>query len=71
VLASDFLSGVVVASLALMASVSWTLTFSSVVDWSTTIIAMISVIAIFIYDVNTTWLILAGGVVGLLKFLFG
>lgn len=70
VVASEFLDGVIVASLALMASVTWTLAFSSVVDWVTAVIAVVSAIAIFKYNVNTTWLILVGGLIGLLKLMF-
>ena len=69
-MASDFLAGVIVASLALMASVTWTLAMSSVIDWLTAIIAVLSFIAIFMYRLNTTWLILAGGVIGLFQLFF-
>ena len=51
-IASDFLAGVIVASLALMASVTWTLAMSSVIDWLTALLAMLSCIAIFKYRVN-------------------
>nr|WP_320146300.1 chromate efflux transporter [uncultured Anaeromusa sp.] len=68
--ASDFLAGVIVASLALMASVTWTLAMSSVIDGLTALLTMLSCIAIFKYHVNTTWLIFAGGAIGFLQFLF-
>ena len=71
VVASDFLGGVIVASLALMVSVTWTLTFSSIVDWMTGVIAVVSVIAIFKYNLNTSWLIVVGGLIGLFKFFTG
>ena len=69
-IASDFLAGVIVASLALMASVTWTLAMSSVIDWLTALLAMLSCIAIFKYRVNTTWLIFGGGAIGIVQFLF-
>ena len=69
-IASDFLAGVSVASLARMASVTWTLAMSSVIDWLTALLAMLSCIAIFKYRVNTTWLIFGGGAIGIVQFLF-
>ena len=69
-IASDFLAGVIVASLALMASVTWTLAMSSVIDWLTALLAMLSCIAIFKYRVNTTWLIFGGRAIGIVQFLF-
>ena len=69
-IASDFLAGVIVASLALMASVTWTLAMSSVIDWLTALLAVLSCIAIFKYRVNTTWLIFGGGAIGIVQFLF-
>ncbi len=68
--ASDFLTGIIVASLALMASVTWTLAVSSVIDWLTAILGILSFVAIFKYRANTTWLIFAGGAMGFLQFLF-
>jgi chromate transporter len=68
--ASDFLTGIIVASLALMASVTWTLAVSSVIDWLTAILGILSFVAIFKYRANTTWLIFAGGAIGFLQFLF-
>ena len=69
-MASDFLAGVIVASLALMASVTWTLAVSSVIDGLTAILGVLSFIVVFKYRINTTWLIFAGGAIGFLQFLF-
>lgn len=69
-MASDFLAGVIVASLVLMASVTWTLAVSSVIDGLTAILGVLSLIAVFKYRINTTWLIFAGGALGFLQFLF-
>ena len=57
------------ASLALMASVTWTLAVSSVIDGLTATLGMLSFIAIFKYRVNTTWLIFGGGAIGIVQFL--
>ena len=70
-LASDFLAGVIVASLALMAMVTWTLAASSIIDWSTALLAVASLIALAQYKTNSTWLILLGGLAGLGKYLLG
>jgi len=70
-LASDFLAGVIVASLALMAMVTWTLAASYIIDWSTALLAVASLIALAKYKTNSTWLILLGGLAGLGKYLLG
>ncbi len=70
-LAADFLAGVIVASLALMAMVTWTLTTASVVDWPTALIAVASLVALAKFKANSTWLILLGGAVGLVKYFVG
>jgi chromate transporter len=64
--ASAFLDGVNVASLALMAAVSWQLGRASVVDVVTVILAMVSLIAFLRFRVNSVWLVMAGAVVGLI-----
>ena len=64
-LASSFLDGVNAASLGLMAVVTYTLAETALVDWLTLILALVSAIALFRFKVNSIWLILAGGFIGL------
>jgi chromate transporter len=59
------LDGVNVASLALMAVVSWQLGRSALVDPLTIALALLSLAALVVYRVNSAWLIGAGGLVGL------
>lgn len=61
----SFLDGVNAASLGLMAVVTYTLGRAAVVDLLTVVLALLSAIAIFRFKVNSAWLVLAGGVVGL------
>ncbi|WP_448604889.1 chromate efflux transporter [Thermoleptolyngbya sp.] len=63
---SGFLDGVNAASLGLMAVVTWTLARAAVVDWVTVILAVLSLIAVFRFKVNSAWLVLGGAIVGLL-----
>lgn len=64
--ARAFLDGVNVASLALMASVTWILAKSTLVDMKTILLALISGFLLIRYKVNSAWLILAGGLLGAL-----
>ena len=64
-LASSFLDGVNAASLGLMAVVTYTLAETALIDWLTVILALVSAIALFRFKVNSIWLILAGGFIGL------
>jgi chromate transporter len=59
------LDGVTVASLALMATVSWTLGRSAIVDRWTVVIAVVSLVMLARFRVNSAWLVLGGGAVGL------
>ncbi|OKH33924.1 chromate transporter [[Phormidium ambiguum] IAM M-71] len=63
---SGFLDGVNVASLGLMAGVTWTLGRAALIDWLTVIVAIASAIAVFRFKVNSAWLVLAGAIVGFL-----
>jgi chromate transporter len=60
------LEGVNAASLGLMAGVTVQLGRAAVTDWLTGLIGVIAAILLLRYKVNSTWLILGGGVVGLL-----
>jgi chromate transporter len=61
---ASFLDAVNVASLALMTEVSWHLARSSVVDLPTALIAVISLVLILRYQLNSAWLVLMGGLIG-------
>ncbi|MGA2645192.1 MAG: chromate efflux transporter [Candidatus Sulfotelmatobacter sp.] len=62
--AGSVLDGVVVGSLALIAVVAWQLGKASITDWLTVWILVVSVIAIFRFEINSAWLILGAGIVG-------
>jgi chromate transporter len=64
--AGAFLDGVNAASLALMAVVTWSLGRSAVVDVATFAIAIASAAAVFWFRVNSAWIVISGGIVGLL-----
>jgi chromate transporter len=68
--AGAFLDGVVVASLALMAAVTWQLGREAVVDVTTAVIALACIAVLFRYRVNASWLVLGGGAAGLLSSLW-
>ena len=63
-LAGAFLDGVNVASLALMAVVTCQLSGAALCDWLTITLAVASAVLIIWWRVNSTWLVLAGAVVG-------
>ena len=60
------LDGVNVASLALMAAVSWQLGRSALVDPLTVALAALTLVALVHYRVRSSWLILGGAAVGML-----
>jgi len=62
---SGFLDGVNVGALALMAVVTFQLGRAALVDWITWILALFSFALMFRFRLNSAWLILAGGLVGL------
>jgi chromate transporter len=62
-----FLEGVIVASIGLMAAVTWQLGRASLTDPLTILIALVSLVLLVRFKVNSTWLILGGAIVGLLK----
>jgi chromate transporter len=61
-----FLDGVNVASLALMALVTWQLGRSAVRDLPTAILAIAGAVLLFRYRVNSSWLVAGGAATGLL-----
>ncbi len=62
--AGAFLDGVNVASLALMAVVTWQLGRVAVVDVPTLALAAVGGVLLLRYRVNSAWLVLGGGMVG-------
>jgi chromate transporter len=69
-LAGGFLDGLNVASVALMAVVTWQLGRTALVDWLTISLAVAAVVWLLFYRVNSTWLILGGASLGLARFVF-
>lgn len=66
-LAAAFLDGVNVASWVLMANVTLMMGRESVVDGTTLSLALASIYAITAWRANTTWLVAAGAIAGLLR----
>ncbi len=63
--ASGLLDGVNVASLGLMAAVTWQLGRSSLTDSLTVLIACVSLVLLVRFRINSTWLIIGGAMIGL------
>ncbi|MBZ0318778.1 MAG: chromate efflux transporter [Anaerolineae bacterium] len=63
----SLLDGVNVAALGLMAAVTFELGRDALVDWVTVILAIASAVLLIRFKVNSTWLIVGGALVGLLK----
>ncbi len=64
--AGAFLDGLNVASLALMAVVSWQLARVALIDWPTLAFAVGAAFLLLKYRLNSAWLVLAGAASGLL-----
>jgi chromate transporter len=62
--ASEFLDGVNVGALGLMAGVTWQLGRAAVIDWFTTGLALLAAVLVFRFKINSAWLVLAGGILG-------
>jgi len=65
--ASSLLDGVNVASLGLMAAVTWQLGRAALVDPLTVTLALVSALLLVRFEVNSTWLVLGGAAVGILS----
>jgi chromate transporter len=65
-LAGSILDGVNVASLALMAVVTWQLGRAALADWPAIGLALLSAFLLFRFRVNSAWLVLGGALAGLL-----
>lgn len=69
--ASAFLDGVNVGALGLMAGVTWQLGRAALVDWLTLGLAVVSGFVLFRFRINSAWIILGGGIIGLVWKLVG
>jgi chromate transporter len=67
--AGAFLDGVNVASLALMAVVTWQLGRAALTDWTAVALALVSGGLLIRFRVNSAWLVLGGAVIGLVRWL--
>ena len=66
--AGALLDGINVASLALMALVTWQLGRAAIVDWFTVLLAIISAAVLLRYrKVNSAWLVIAAGLLGIAR----
>jgi chromate transporter len=63
--AGAFLDGVNVASLALMAAVSYQLGRAAILDWVTMGLAIASAVLLLRYRINSVWLVLGGAIIGI------
>lgn len=70
-IAGAFLDGLNVASLALMAVVTWQLGIAAIVDSITVTLVIVSTILLIRFRLNSVWLVLGGGIIGLLTFWWG
>ena len=69
--AGSVLDGVNVASLALMAVVTWQLARTAFVDWQTIALALLSAALLFRYPrLNSGWLVAGAGLLGVVRFLY-
>lgn len=65
------LDGVNVAALGLMAAVTWQLGQAAIVDWLTALLAIVAALLLFRFKINSAWLVLAGGIIGLIAISIG
>jgi chromate transporter len=63
---ASLLDGVNAASLGLMAAVTLTLASGSLTDWFTVFLALAALLILICFKINSTWLVLAGAVLGVL-----
>jgi chromate transporter len=61
-----FLDGINVGALALMVVVTWQLGRTAIIDVTTGALAVLSLIGMVRFKINTTWLLLAGAILGFL-----
>ena len=63
---AGFLDGVNVAAIGLIAAVAWTLAEAALVDAVAVLLAAGAALLLIRFKVNSAWLVLAGGALGLL-----
>ena len=63
---AGLLDGVNVSAVGLMAAVAWELGRAAIVDWPTAALGLAAGLILVRYKVNSAWLVLAGGAIGLL-----
>jgi chromate transporter len=68
-IAGAFLDGVIIASLALMAYVSYQLAASALIDIVTVGLMLASLLLLIRFRVNSAWLVLLGAAIGVLRFI--
>jgi len=64
--AGAFLDGVIMASLALMASVTWSVGRDAIIDVPTTLMVLASIVLLVRFRLNSLWLVLGGALAGFL-----
>lgn len=69
--ASAFLDGVNAAAVALMAYVGWQFARAALVNVPAVALALVSVLLVFRYKINSAWLVLGGAIAGILLQTFG
>jgi chromate transporter len=62
--ASGFLDGVNVGALGLMAGVTWQLGRAALIDGFTIVVAVLALMFVLRFKINSAWLVLAGGILG-------
>ncbi|MEZ4709151.1 MAG: chromate efflux transporter [Caldilineaceae bacterium] len=62
------LDGVNVGALGLMMGVTWQLGRAAIMDWLTALLAVVSAVILFRWQINSAWLVLAGAVIGLIVY---
>ena len=67
--AGAFLDGVIVASLALMAFVTYQLALAALIDIVTISLTLLSLVLLIRFRVNSAWLVLLGVAIGVLRYL--
>jgi chromate transporter len=67
---AGLLDGANVVSLALMAGVTWQLGRASIFEPIPTLIALVSLVLLFKTEINPVWLVIGGGVIGLISWIF-
>jgi chromate transporter len=62
--AGAFLDAVNASAIGLMAAVTVELARHTLIDWGAGLIALVSAVALFRYNINSAWLVLGGAAIG-------